>query len=105
LEEVKKWLLNYARNANNPIPVVSAITTKRLNVPRRLLSMKSPNRLTSHQKKRKIEVRYDCNGATPFPEPCFIGVEPRNSISLSLLSSAARSAFDDSARVEATMFR
>ena len=34
LEEVE-WLLNYARNANKPIPVASAITTKKVNAPRR----------------------------------------------------------------------
>jgi hypothetical protein len=57
---VEKWLLNYAKNANKPIPVVSAITTKRLNALRRLASMRSPpNHVTSHQKKRKIEGRYD----------------------------------------------
>jgi hypothetical protein len=58
-EEVEKWLLNCARNANKPIPVESAITTKKLNAPRRLPSMRVPNRVTSHQRKRKIEVRYD----------------------------------------------
>jgi hypothetical protein len=35
LEEVE-WLLNYARNANKPIPVAFAITTKKVNVPRQL---------------------------------------------------------------------
>jgi hypothetical protein len=54
-----KWLLNYARNANKPIPVESAITTKKLNAPRRLSPMRLPNRVTSHQGTRKIEVRYD----------------------------------------------
>ena len=58
-EEVEKWLLNYARNANKPIRVESAITTKKPNAPRRLPSMRLPNRLTSRQKKRKIEGRYD----------------------------------------------
>ena len=59
LEEVGKWLLNYARNANKPIPVASAITTKKVNTPRRLPPMRSLNPVTSHQKKRKTEVRYD----------------------------------------------
>ena len=58
--KAEKWLLNYARNANNPIPVASAITTKKLNAPRQLPSMRVPNRVTSHQRKRKIEVRYEC---------------------------------------------
>ncbi len=40
-------------------PVASAITMIKLNAPRRLPSMRSPNRVTSHQQKRKIEVRYD----------------------------------------------
>jgi len=53
-EKVRKWLRNYARNANKPIPVESAITTKEPNAPRRLPSMRLPNRVTSHQKKRKI---------------------------------------------------
>ena len=60
--KVEKWLLNYARNANNPIPVASAITMKKLNVPKRLPSMKLLNRATSLQEKRKVEVRYDCRG-------------------------------------------
>jgi len=54
----EKWLLNYARNANKPIPVESAITMIKLNAPRRLPSMRSPNLLSSHQKRKKIEVRY-----------------------------------------------
>jgi hypothetical protein len=29
LEQAGKWLLNYARNANNPTPVASAITMKK----------------------------------------------------------------------------
>jgi len=57
-EEVKKWLLNCARNANKPTPVASAITTKKVNVPKRLMSVLL-NHVTSHQKTRKIEVRYD----------------------------------------------
>ena len=56
----KKWLLNYASNANEPIPVASAITTKKLNAPRRLASIILPNHVTSHQETRKIEVRYEC---------------------------------------------
>jgi hypothetical protein len=47
LEEVDKWLLNYARNANKPTPVVFAITMRRLNAPRRLAAMRGPNRVTS----------------------------------------------------------
>jgi len=62
LEEVGKWLPNYARNVNNPIPVGFAITMIKLNAPRRLPSMRSPNRVTSHQNKRKTEVRYECIG-------------------------------------------
>jgi hypothetical protein len=58
LEEVEKWLLNCARNANKPIPVASATTTKKVNVPKRLTSVLL-NHVTSHQKTRKIEVRYD----------------------------------------------
>src|ERR1700690_43137 len=56
LEELEKWLPNYARNANKLIRVESAITTKKLNAPKRLPSMRLHNRVTSHQKKRKIEV-------------------------------------------------
>jgi hypothetical protein len=33
LEEVE-WLLNYARNANKPILVATAITTKKVSAPR-----------------------------------------------------------------------
>jgi hypothetical protein len=64
LEEVE-WLLNYARNANKHIPVVFAITTKRVNAPRRLASMRLHNRVRSHRKKRKIEVRYDPEQLSP----------------------------------------
>jgi hypothetical protein len=59
LEEVEKWLLNYARNANKPIPVESAITTKKPNAPRRGPSMRVPNLLRCHHKRKKIEVQYD----------------------------------------------
>jgi hypothetical protein len=55
LEEVKKWLLKYARNANKPIPVESAITMIKLNAPRRRPSMRSPNHVTSHQEERRVE--------------------------------------------------
>jgi hypothetical protein len=48
LEEVE-WLLNYARNANNPIPVASAITTKKVNAPRRLTPMRLLFPLKHHQ--------------------------------------------------------
>jgi len=59
LEEVEKWRLNYARNANNPTPVASAITMKKLNAPRRLASMRLHNRVKSHQKTKRIQVHYD----------------------------------------------
>jgi hypothetical protein len=49
LEEVE-WLLNYARNANKPIPVASAITTRKANAPRRLTPMRLLNLVTHHQK-------------------------------------------------------
>ena len=55
----EKWLLNSARNANKPTPVASAITTKKVNAPRRLASMRLLNHVTCPQKTRKIEVRYD----------------------------------------------
>jgi hypothetical protein len=60
LEEVEKWLLNYARNANNLIPIVSATTAKKVNAPRRLQFKRLPDRITSYTQTRKIEVRYDC---------------------------------------------
>jgi hypothetical protein len=56
---VKKWLPNCARNANKPIPVEFAITMIKLNAPRRFPSMRSPKRITSHQRTTKIEDRYD----------------------------------------------
>jgi hypothetical protein len=58
-EEVKKWLPNCARNANKPIPVEFAITMIKLNAPRRYPSIRSPKRITSHQRTTKIEDRYD----------------------------------------------
>ena len=56
---MKKWLLNYARNANKPTPVAFAITTKKVNAPRRLASMRLLKQPTSHQKTRRMQVRYD----------------------------------------------
>ena len=57
LEKVRKWLPNYAKNANKPIPVESAITTKKLDAPRRLSSMRWLDRVTSHLKTGKMEIR------------------------------------------------
>ena len=48
LEEVE-WLLNCARNANKPIPVASAITTKKVNAPRRLTQTRLLNPVTHRQ--------------------------------------------------------
>jgi hypothetical protein len=59
LEEGEKWLLNSARSANKPTPVASAITTTKVNAPRRLALMRLLKQPTSHQKTRKMEVRYD----------------------------------------------
>jgi hypothetical protein len=67
----KKWLLNYARNANKPTPVASAITTKRASAARRLASMRFLNQVISHQKTRKIEVRCD---PEQLSAPCDYGV-------------------------------
>jgi hypothetical protein len=53
---VEEWLLNCARNANSPTPVASAITTEKVNAPKRLASMSWLNHVTSHRKTRKIEV-------------------------------------------------
>src|ERR1700726_1983979 len=64
LEEVEKWLLNCAKNANKPTPVASAITTKKVNAPKRLASMRLLQ-VTSHQETRKIEVRYDLEQLSP----------------------------------------
>ena len=55
LEEVE-WLLNYARNANKPIPVASAITTKKANAPRRLTPMRLLNRVTHRQKTKSAHL-------------------------------------------------
>jgi hypothetical protein len=55
LEEVE-WLLNYARNANKPIPVASAITTKKVNAPRRLTPMRLLNPVTHRQKTKSAHV-------------------------------------------------
>ena len=55
LEEVE-WLLNYARNANKPIPVASAITTKKVNAPRRSTPMRLLNSVTHHQKTKSAYV-------------------------------------------------
>jgi hypothetical protein len=55
LEEVE-WLLNYARNANKPIPVASAITTKKANAPRRLTPMRLLHPLTHHRRNKSAHV-------------------------------------------------
>ena len=55
LEEVE-WLLNYARNANRPIPVASAITTNKVSAPRRLTPMRLLNPVMHHQKTKSAHV-------------------------------------------------
>ena len=55
LEEVE-WLLNYARNANKPIPVAFASTTKKVNAPRRPTPMKLLNPVTHHRKTKSAYV-------------------------------------------------
>jgi hypothetical protein len=55
LEEVE-WRLNYARNVNKPIPVTSAITTKKVNAPRRLTPMRLLNPGTHHQRTKSTHV-------------------------------------------------
>jgi hypothetical protein len=71
LEEVEKWLLNCAKNANKPTPVASAITTKKVNAPKRLASTRLLNHVTSHQETRKIEVRYDLEQlSAPYDKRC-----------------------------------
>jgi hypothetical protein len=55
LEEVE-WRLNYARNVNKPIPVASAITTKKVNAPRRLTPMRLLNPGTHHQRTKSAHV-------------------------------------------------
>jgi hypothetical protein len=50
LEEVEEWLLNCATNANKLTLVASAITTKKVNAPKRLASMmRWLNHVTSRQ--------------------------------------------------------
>jgi hypothetical protein len=67
LEEVE-WLLNYARNANKPIPVASAITTKKVNAPRRLTLMRLLNRVTHHQKTKSVHLP-EINPEAESPRP------------------------------------
>jgi hypothetical protein len=55
LEEVE-WLPNYARNASKPIPAASAITTKKVNAPRRWTPMTLLNPLTHRQKTKSAHV-------------------------------------------------
>ena len=63
LEELEEWPLNYARNANKSTPVASAITTRKVNAPRRLASMGLHNRVKNHLKMKRIEVHYDPENA------------------------------------------
>jgi hypothetical protein len=55
LEEME-WLLNYARNASKPIPVAFAITTKKVNAPRRSTPMRLLNPVTHHRKTKSAYV-------------------------------------------------
>jgi hypothetical protein len=55
LEEVE-WLLNYARNANKPIPVAHAITMKKVSALRRLRPMRLLNPVTHHQRPKSPNV-------------------------------------------------
>jgi hypothetical protein len=55
LEEVQ-CLLNYARSANKPIRVASAITTKKVNAPRRLTPMRLLHALTHHRRNNSVHV-------------------------------------------------
>ena len=68
LEEVE-WLLNYARNANKPIPVAFASTTKKVNAPRRPTPMKLLNPVTHHRKTKSPYVpEINSEKLTPRPE-------------------------------------
>jgi hypothetical protein len=51
-----EWLLNYVRNANKLIPVAPAITTKKLNAPRRLTPMRLLNPVTHRQKTKSAHI-------------------------------------------------
>jgi hypothetical protein len=55
LEEVQ-CPLNYARSANKPIRVASAITTKKVNAPRRLTPMRLLHALTHHRRNNSVHV-------------------------------------------------
>jgi hypothetical protein len=67
LEEVE-WLLNYARNANKPIPVAFAITTKKVNAPRRSTPMRLLNPVT-HHRKTKSDYAPEINSEAGSPLP------------------------------------
>ena len=54
-----QWLLYYARNANKPIRVAFAITTKKVTAPRPLASMRLLEQAESHPRTRKTETRND----------------------------------------------
>jgi hypothetical protein len=70
LEEVE-WLLNYARNANKPIPVASAITTKKVNAPRRSTPTRLLNPVTHHQTTKSAYVP-EINSERKFTATCQI---------------------------------
>src|SRR5579863_7617838 len=58
-EGAEKWRPNYARNANRPILVALAITTKRANAPRPLAPIRLLNQPSNRQATRKIEIFCD----------------------------------------------
>ena len=66
LEEVE-WPLSYARNANKPIPVASAITTKKANAPRPLTPMRSLNPVTQKTKSAYVPIHDLLNWRTRGP--------------------------------------
>jgi hypothetical protein len=85
-----EWLLNYARNANKPILVASAITTKKVNAKRRLTPMRLPNPLTHHQRTKSAHA--------PHVEQHDIVAqrgEPRNGAAAAILGIARMAARDD----------
>ena len=82
LEEME-WLLNYARNANKPIPVESATTTKKVNAPRRSTPTKLLNPVTHHQTTKsdyapEIKLRGPHFSATPCQICSLTGVSECN---------------------------
>jgi hypothetical protein len=92
LEEVE-WLLSYARNANRLIRVAPAITTKKVNAPRRLTPTRSLNPVTHPQKMKSAHTPEINPEAGNHPLPVRFTARPRQRVVWRFINSLRRHSF------------